>query len=123
MKPPPRYLTPKQEAQFDGFIRKWQVKLGLQGWRIERSARRSTALAEVKVNYGARQASYRTGPWNPPNEPTDRALEATAVHELCHVLLEDLKHHVFNESNPKAIEAAEHAIVNLLEKLLLKGST
>lgn len=103
-------------------MRKWQMALGLQGWRIERSRAKTTALAEVRFDYGARQASYRTGPWNPPNEPTDAALEATAVHELLHVLLQDLKHHVFNESNAKAIEAAEHGVVNLLEKLLLKGS-
>ena len=112
------YLTPEQDAEFDGHMLKWQHKLGLHGWRVERSQRRAKdALAAVSVSLADRLACYGTGEWK-GTEPTPANLEATACHELLHVLLHELKCVVGN-SNEELAMGIEHSIVNTLEKLLL----
>ena len=112
-------LTPEQDAEFDRQVKVWQTKLNLQDWRIERASRPAVAaMATVKVNYGARLASYRTGPGWPT--ATKQDIEATVVHELLHVLLAELTHLTASEASADVLESAEHRVVNTLEKLLMK---
>lgn len=110
-------LTPEHCAVFDRYVAKWQKILNLSDWRIERAGQRAKKnMAEVIFDNGARLASYRIGLTFGPTEATLAALEATALHELLHVLLHDLI-----EAEPAALEGAEHRVINVLEKLLIKG--
>lgn len=115
------YLTVEQDADFDAHVRKWQDILGLTDWRIERGAKRGSkdAMAQVNVKIGARLAIYRTGSWG-DQTPDAESIEATALHELLHVFLADFAHAVKTSENDLTLESVEHAIVNRLEKLLLK---
>lgn len=113
-----RYLSPAQDAEFDGYIREWQAILNLQDWRIERSAGRSAgAMSNVKVSYGARLGTYKTGNWG-SEEPTPKSLRQTALHEVLHVFVAELLHLTQNSAAADVLESAEHRVVNTLEKLL-----
>ena len=111
-------LTPEQDAEFDRLVKVWQVKLNLQDWRLERGTRPAVnAMANVKVNYGARLATYKTGPGWPTATTAD--IEATVVHELLHVALYELTYLTAQEAGGDVLESAEHRVVNTLEKLLM----
>lgn len=111
-------LTSEQDAEFDARMRHWQARLGLLDWRLVRGSRKTTAMADVKINYGSRLASYVTGNFGAEGVSSE-TIDAVARHEALHVLLADLIH-VAGLAEPDAVtlEAAEHRIVNVLEKLL-----
>ena len=108
-----------QALLFDQFVQKWQTTLSLGDWRIERGQKPAkNAMASVEFNDGARLAVYRLGDFG-AESITPQSLERTALHELLHVLLHDL---IEVASDPRTsgeqIEAAEHRIINLLERVL-----
>lgn len=111
-------LTAADCLTFDGYVAKWQSILNLADWRIERAAKRSTKnMAEVAFDDGARLASYQVGISFGSAPVTAASLESTALHEVLHVLLHDML-----ETEGAALEGAEHRVINILEKLLLKGT-
>jgi len=113
-------LTREQIDEFDGYMQKWQSAFGLHGWRIERVPKVTKgALASVLIDYEGHTAFYRIGEWK-TTEPSPFNLEQTAVHELLHVLLSDLKQAVKKESDSETVMGLEHGVVNLLEKLLMR---
>lgn len=103
---------------FDGFINKWQQKLSLGDWRIERGIKPAKqAMASVEFNPAARLAVYRLGDFG-SEAITPASLEATAIHELLHVRLFDLIQISSGKATDEEVEAAEHSVVNVIEKLL-----
>lgn len=111
--------TVEEAKQFEKYVRKWQQLLSLGDWRIERSSKiAKNAMADVAFDAPARLATYRLGDWG--GEPiTPESLEKTAIHELLHVRLHDLIATAQNkEATEEQLEAAEHAVVNVLERLL-----
>ena len=115
------YPTPEQDAEFDGYVLKWQKALNLMDWRIERGPTRAKrAMANVALSHGDRMAVYRTGCFG-QQEITPRVLESTALHEVVHVFVSEFRHLTAQEkTDPEVLESAEHRIVITLEKLLLK---
>jgi hypothetical protein len=105
-------------AVFDAYVLKWQQLLNLQDWRIERGGRPAkNAMASVEFNPPARLAIYRLGDFG--NEAiTPESLEQTVIHELLHVVLFDLIDVASGKSTEDEVEAAEHKVINVLEKLL-----
>lgn len=105
--------------QFDGYIRHWQQRLNLSDWRIERGIKPAKgAMASVEFNEGARLATYRLGDFG-AEAITAQSLERTCVHELLHVFLHDLIVTAQDRgATPEQLEAAEHRVVNVLERLL-----
>ena len=111
-------LTPEQDAEFDARMRFWQARLGLLDWRIVRGTRRTSAMADVKITYGSRLASYVTGNFGAEGVSSE-TIDSVARHESLHILLADLTHMAgLAEPDAVALEAAEHRVVNVLEKLL-----
>jgi hypothetical protein len=121
VKPAPNLLSAKQHEIFDRLMRVWQERLGLQGWRIERSHRPTKSMADVTFGHVSRMATYAVGDFG-ATEITKATIEATVVHELMHVLLWEIVNQVQIGLSGAALEAAEHHVVNTLEKLLMKGS-
>ena len=115
--------TPEDAAHFAQSVRKWQSILNLGDWRIEKGLKPAkNAMASVEFNEGARLATYRLGDFG-AEKITPESLEQTALHELLHVFLHDLMTVAQDpRSNPEQLEAEEHRVVNLLEKLLSKDS-
>jgi hypothetical protein len=114
---PRNELTDEQKALFDSRIAYWQDALGLKDWRVERSKRRTNSMADVKLSFGARLASYTTGDFG--SAPiTPESINETALHEMLHVLLAELLHLTGKTNDAELLEAAEHRVVNVLEKLL-----
>lgn len=115
--------TPEDAAHFAQSVRKWQSILNLGDWRIEKGLKPAkNAMASVEFNEGARLATYRLGDWG-AETISPQSLEQTALHELLHVFLHDLMTVAQDpRSNPEQLEAEEHRVVNLLEKLLIKDS-
>ena len=115
--------TPEDAAHFAQSVRKWQSILNLGDWRIEKGLKPAkNAMASVEFNEGARLATYRLGDFG-AEKITKESLDQTALHELLHVFLHDLMTVAQDpRSNPEQLEAEEHRVVNLLEKLLSKDS-
>lgn len=111
----------EQALYFDQCVAKWQRILNLCDWRIERGQRPAkNAMASVEFNDGARLATYRIGDWG-GDEITEASLDATALHELLHVLLHDLIETAADpRSTPEQMDAAEHRVVNILERVLTR---
>lgn len=107
-------VTAADLKEFDTFVAKWQKRLNLSDWRIERAHRRSKAMAEVSFNDEARLASYRVGANFGAEEVTADSLERTALHELLHVFLHD--------ALTAPSDANEHRVINVLEKLLMEAN-
>ena len=105
-------VTDKHCKEFGRYVQKWQRKLNLEHWRIERGVKRpKKSMAEVSFNDEAMLATYRIGESFGAAEVTADSLERTALHELLHVLLRKFK---LDQS-----ESNEHEVVNTLEKLLM----
>jgi hypothetical protein len=114
---PANRLTPEQDALFDERMRYWQNRLGLNDWRVERGSRKTSNMAQVKRYPVDRLAVYATGPFR--NVPaTPESIDSTARHEMLHVLLAELVHVVAQTEDGDLQMAAEHRVVNTLEKLL-----
>jgi len=119
----PNIPTPHDAAYFSQSVKKWQQVLSLGDWRIEKGLKPAkNAMASVEFNDAARLATYRLGDFG-AEKITPDSLDKTALHELLHVFLHDL---MVTATDPKAsdeqLEAQEHRIINLLEKLLSKDS-
>lgn len=112
-------VSPQDAALFDSYIVRWQAKLNLGDWRLERGVKPAkAAMASIEFNEPARLAVYRLGDFGA--EPiTPESLEKTAIHELLHVRLHDLIAAAQDRgAAPDALEAAEHTVINVLERLL-----
>jgi hypothetical protein len=115
--------TPQDAEYFAQSVKKWQQVLSLGDWRIEKGIKPAkAAMASVEFNDAARLATYRLGDFG-AEKITPDSLDKTALHELLHVFLHDL---MVTATDPKTsdeqLEAQEHRIINLLERLLTKDS-
>jgi hypothetical protein len=105
-------------AVFDAYVLKWQQLLNLQDWRIERGGTAAKgAMATVEFNPPARLAVYKLGDFG-TEAITPESLEHTCIHELLHVALFDLIDVASGKSTDDEVEAAEHRVINMFEKLL-----
>lgn len=103
----------------------WQQRLGLTDWRITRSDMppNGKTLCEVRDwDFPQRQVSCRLNTNWFTQEPTETAIEQTAVHELLHVLLADVIEYGFTAGAERdSMRTIEHAAINRLERLLVPG--
>jgi hypothetical protein len=104
-----------QVAEFTAYLEKWQARLGLLDWRVERSLKPTKMMATVTIDVEARLAAWRVGDFGAAAIDA-RSLETTALHEMLHVLLAELIDAARN-GQPN-LNSAEHRVVNLLEKIL-----
>lgn len=109
----------EQAAQFDKYVKHWQQVLNLGDWRLERGARWAKgAMACVECDSGARLAVYRLGDFGAA-EINAQSLSDTALHECLHVFLHDLIATAQDPAaKPEQLEAAEHRVINVLERVL-----
>lgn len=117
-------VGPDEARVFDTYVLKWQAKLSLGDWRIERGRKPAAkgAMATVEFDEPARLVTYKLGDFG-AEQINPESLEKTAIHELLHVFLHDLISAAQDRaSTPEALEAAEHACINVLERLLADKS-
>lgn len=112
-------MTDAELAEFDVQMARWQARLGLLDWRVERGAKLAKkCMAEVDRDLVNRLATYRVG--DAFGAVTPHKTESTAVHELLHVLLADLADMARGEpAHADVVMTAEHRVINVLEKLLV----
>ena len=110
-----------QALLFDQQMSYWQDKLCLGDWRIERGLKPAKgAMASVEFNQSARLATYRIGDFG-AEKITPDSLKKTALHECLHVLMHDLIETATDRgSSAEQIEAAEHRVINVLERILTR---
>ncbi len=115
-------LTPDDVEEFGRYLRIWQAKLGLMGWRIVQSpvpAKKSMAEMD-KWDWAQRQVTCRVGLDWKSTPVTPGTIEQTAVHELLHVLLYPLIEAAKSaQTSEDDLRSIEHSIVNALERLLV----
>lgn len=111
--------TPQQALEFAEFVRFWQEILNLCDWRIEPGVKPAKgAMADVEVNSPARLAVYRLGDFA-GTQINPISLSQTALHEVLHVFLHDLIAAAQDRgTTEEQLEAAEHRVINVLEKIL-----
>lgn len=120
--PSPKHVTgPEHVAKFAAYLELWQDRLNLKDWRIEQHQSKASrgALAQVQRSFPDRLAAWRLGTDWGPVSPTDHELESTAVHELLHVLVCEVVELASKKADDETLMAAEHRIVNTLERLLV----
>ncbi len=125
MKKPPRNpVTADDREAFKTYLLLWQDRLGLQGWRVHLQSKPSPAgtMANVESHHKARLANVKLGTDFGGTPVTAESLEGTALHELLHVLLYELCNQVEIGLEGEALDSAEHRVIHVLERLLLKGS-
>lgn len=121
--------NPVKQTDVDAFamyVHEWQDRLNLRDWRIVQSPKRAKGpCAEVyKRDLGSMLAAYRIGENFGAEPVTKLTVERTAVHELLHIFLYPLIE-AAKESQTitaEALEAAEHSVINVLERLLVPDS-
>lgn len=105
---------------FEGYVLHWQNILNLRDWRIERENKPASkdAMAEVGFDDCQRLAVYRLGDFG-ETAITPQSLNKTALHEILHVFLRDLLVVVADpRSTDEQLDAAQHRVVNVLERVL-----
>ena len=113
------FPPPEAVAKYHGFMRQWQQKLNLQDWRFIFSSRVAKgAMSDMSSVYADRTATYRLGNFD-GSPMTDHELESTACHEALHTLLDELIEVVKASASEDIQMAAQHRIINTLERLLV----
>jgi len=113
--------TRAHAREFGRYLRQWQGLLNLHDWRIApRRGRAKGVMAEVTRELEHRLAGYRLGDTFGGTPITPHSLEATALHEMLHVLLHELVEMARAPgTTPDLLMSAEHRVINVLEKLLM----
>jgi hypothetical protein len=119
-------VTPRGCDLFWRCLRHWQVKLGLQDWRITSRTelmKRYIALTD-KWDLVQRQCRVRLSTQWGAEEPSALEIERTAVHELLHVKLHPLSQLALdNGADQDAVITAEHGLINTIEAMLVPAPT
>lgn len=113
-------LTQEQRDHFEASLKKWQEKLNLRDWGVTLAKQRasSDAYADVVADVQNRAATIRLGSsWN---DPSDREIEAVAVHEMLHIFLAELIDFAKQPGlSVESITSIEHRAIKVIETLLV----
>ncbi len=121
MKPVANPVSEFDAEKFADYVTKWQSALNLKDWRITRSRRKTRNMADVKIFIPDRLATWTIGSSFGGAKVDDYNLEATAAHEMLHVLLAELIDIAEATGHTQEqVWAAEHRIINTLLHLLVQ---
>lgn len=116
-------ITDAHRAEFAKYVAHWQRELNLFDWRIVPGTKPAhRAMADMSIQIGDRLAVWRLGKSFGSESVTSASLSATAFHEVCHVLLADLVSALESKAAPEIVEAAEHRIINTMERIAMKAA-
>lgn len=117
-------FTDERIDKIRAYVKKWRVRLCLQGWRIHvikgKKSMTGGNQAVVKMFLDARLTRFYVGD-NCGNENcTDHLLETLVVHELLHIMFYEMKAFAADHGAPQHedVLSAEHAVINVLEEIL-----
>lgn len=122
--PPANPLSENDKKYLDEMMQKWQTLLNLSDWRLSRSSKKTKHMAEmVGWDTTHRLVSYRIGDDFGAEAVTPRSLEKTAIHEMLHLRFHEMLEVAAQEDeyNDRVL-AAEHAVITVLEPMLLELS-
>jgi hypothetical protein len=113
-------VRPEHREAFQRYLKKWQSALGLTDWRLVVSPKPTKNMADVQIQHDARLARLRFGSDFGATPINEEALESTALHELLHVVLCELRHSVtYGITDEDVLNSSEHRVINMLTALLL----
>src|SRR3990167_10692126 len=118
-------VTRSEETYFIARVQHWADFFYLGDWRIEAytSTQVTENSAECEIWHNAHGAHILLRKTFDRGAPSKAFLNQLALHEVCHVLLCDLKRLIADRCFTDAqAETAEHAVIRRLEKVLLKRS-
>ena len=112
-------VTAEHLKYFADRCRYWQREFGLTNWRLyvdQRGDDTDMAWADGDDNALIFKVFISTD-WNEP--VTDKELDATAFHEVAHVLLRPLVEFAEAHNSAQDIERVEHAIIHRMSNAAL----
>lgn len=117
-------LSDADKEQFEEFLLQWRDLLNLRDWRYVRRAKASRAMAEISSqNTEHRLVRWAVGDSFGVTPVTPDSLESTAIHENLHVMLHKLIEAAAVDGEcSERVRAEEHAVITVLEPLLLRLS-
>ena len=117
-------LTAADKEQFEDFLLQWRDLLNLREWRYVQRSKPSRAMAEItQQNTEHRLVRWAIGDSFGVTPVTPDSLESVAIHENLHVMLHKLIETAAIEGEySQAVRAEEHAVITVLEPLLLRLS-
>ena len=102
-----------------GYVKDWQIKLGLSGWDLEISFNLAECIADCRVigppEYETGRLRFNTRKIR-KEKLTDAELEAAVIHEVLHILLWEIVGEHANDEQ----ERNEERVVQRITRALLK---
>ena len=116
-------LTDEDKETFDNYVRLWQERLGLHGWKFQRAVKATNKnhAANVLISYTDRLADYSIGNDFGANPVNPESLETYALHEVLHVFLCELVDQSEYNIEGDALKSAEHRVIHTLVPLLINS--
>jgi hypothetical protein len=111
--------TRKDEDYFRSRVKHWLIQLSLGDWKVEVYRKKLIDMsAGCEMWHDAHGAHIQLNE-EFPYQPEKRWLDRLALHEVCHVLLCDLKKLINARVVTDAMaDTAEHAVIRRLENAL-----
>lgn len=111
-------------AKFELYLHLWRDLLNLNDWRLYlREGKSEDTMAEVEIRLGDRLALFTLGDFG-DEAVTDDSLMSTAIHELLHVMLEELIEFARDPNTTEEhLASLTHRVINVIEPLLLTLTT
>lgn len=113
--------TAKDFAVFKSACEEWVTQIGLHDWTLFYEHQTCDGgFAWCDASFEGRTATVGLSVEWKDTKPTPERLRRSALHEMLHLLLWELRHLINSRvCTEHMIEAAEHAAIRRLERLLL----
>lgn len=120
--PPENPFLPEHHTLFDKLVARWQKRFNLVDWRIVKKPGKTSNAAEVfQFEPSHRLVRYRLGGDNGAEKVDADSLEELAIHEMLHVRFNDMiDAAIEDEEYSERVVKEEHAVIVVLQKLLLR---
>ena len=111
--------TRAEERYFEARVKHWQKALGLLDWRVNAYMQKlDDRAAECEQWFEAHGAHIRLNT-EQEHRPSKQHLDRVALHEVCHLLLSDMKGLIYSRTvTENQANTIEHGIIRRLENAL-----
>ena len=112
--------TRAEERYFEARVKHWQNVLSLGDWRIDAYREKLVDRSAECQQYDEAQGAHIRINTELAHKPNRDWLDQVALHEVCHLLLAEMKRQIYSRVvTDNMANIAEHAVIRRLENALL----